>query len=670
MASAKTVWGIDIGQCALKALKLSVTPEGEVQVDAFDIIEHPKILSQPDADRTQLIHNALEQFLARNSIGGAAVAVSVPGQASFARFVKLPPVETKKIPEIVRFEAEQQIPFPIDEVVWRWQTFADADSPDVEVGLFAMKRVDLNRNLQHFTDVELDVDIVQMAPLALYNFLLFDEQLADGGATILIDVGAEQTDLVIAEPSRIWTRSIQIGGNNFTEALVRSFKLSFAKAEKLKRTAATSKYARQIFQAMRPVFADLVQEIQRSVGFYNSLHRDARFTKMVGMGNGFRLPGLQKFLEQNLNMPVVRVDTFNRVRPSPAVNAPVFTENVPSFAVAYGLGIQALGEGEIGTNLLPGEISRQRTWASKKPWFAAAAAALLAFLAVPLGRAYVDRAALADNRSVDTIQQRLDQLQRTQQQWQQVRGQEQQYDQDKARYLALLDYRHVWPGIEHLLFQSMQNVASSQRKLMLSGGDAREFLRTHPRQDQRLMLVESVKSEYQDDLDRKDNAPEASMGGGGFGGGAAKPKQEEADNTPKRRGFVVTMTVHTPLSQDQAIRHLLTPLKAESQRLAQQFEEQGIRLVALPDARFGESARGSGSGSSSSSSDASFIWWTEPKDPQAARGAIRGDDPSLAAAAEAEEAFVPQPPLTRFTLTWKIAIVDKTPEPTLTADAR
>ena len=74
----------------------------------------------------------------------------------------------------------------------------------------------------------------------------------------------------------MWTRTIQIGGNNFTEALVRAFKLSFPKAEQHKRTAASSKYARQIFQAMRPVFADLVQEIQRCIGFYTSLHRETR----------------------------------------------------------------------------------------------------------------------------------------------------------------------------------------------------------------------------------------------------------------------------------------------------------------------------------------------------------------------------------------------------------
>ena len=118
MAPPRSVWGIDIGQCVLKALKLS-SVEGQLQVEAFDVIEHPKILSQPDVDAGALIRSSLEQFLSRNNVTGSLIAVSVPGQSSFTRFVKLPPVDTKKIPDIVRYEAEQQIPFPIADVIWR-----------------------------------------------------------------------------------------------------------------------------------------------------------------------------------------------------------------------------------------------------------------------------------------------------------------------------------------------------------------------------------------------------------------------------------------------------------------------------------------------------------------------------------------------------------------------
>src|SRR5215831_9578689 len=179
MANQPGVWGIDLGQCALKALRLEGS-DGQVTATAFDYVEHPKILSQPDADPDQLIREALEKFLSRNSIKGDLVAISIPGQSGLARFVKLPPVEEKKIGDIVRFEAKQQIPFNLEEVVWDYQKLGSGAVTDegfameTEIGLFAIKRDTVTRYLQHFKDVNVEVHVVQMAPLALCNFVSYD----------------------------------------------------------------------------------------------------------------------------------------------------------------------------------------------------------------------------------------------------------------------------------------------------------------------------------------------------------------------------------------------------------------------------------------------------------------------------------------------------------------
>src|SRR5436305_9578567 len=174
MAIPQGVWGIDVGQCALKALRLEVI-EGQVTATAFDYVEHPKILSQPDADPDQLTREALETFLSRNTIKGDQVAMSIAGQSGLARFVKLPPVEEKKIVDIVKFVAKQQIPFPLEEIVWDYQKIGsgvvtDGFAMETEIGLFAMKRDMVNRYLQHFKDVDVEVHLVQMSPLALCNF--------------------------------------------------------------------------------------------------------------------------------------------------------------------------------------------------------------------------------------------------------------------------------------------------------------------------------------------------------------------------------------------------------------------------------------------------------------------------------------------------------------------
>ena len=154
----KGVWGIDIGQCALKALRLEVI-DGKPTATAFDYVEHPKILSQPDADPDTLIREALEKFLSRNEVKRDDVAIGVAGQSGLARFVKLPPVEEKKIADIVKFEAKQQIPFPLDEVVWDYQKIGGGEVVDgfaleTEIGLFAMKRDVITRYLGYFNAVE------------------------------------------------------------------------------------------------------------------------------------------------------------------------------------------------------------------------------------------------------------------------------------------------------------------------------------------------------------------------------------------------------------------------------------------------------------------------------------------------------------------------------------
>ena len=116
------VWGIDIGQCALKALRCTYADDGEtIYADAFDYIEYPKILSQPDVDANELVREALEQFLSRNEIKGDKVAMSVSGQAGLSRFFKPPPVDAKVIPDIVKYEARQQIPFALEDVIWDYQ---------------------------------------------------------------------------------------------------------------------------------------------------------------------------------------------------------------------------------------------------------------------------------------------------------------------------------------------------------------------------------------------------------------------------------------------------------------------------------------------------------------------------------------------------------------------
>ncbi len=403
MAEAKAAWGIDIGQAGLKAIKVRhLESTGQIVAEAFDYIPFPKILSQPDAIPEEIVPQAMETFLARNDLKGDLVSISVPGQSALARFIQLPPVEAGKLHEIVKYEARQQIPFPLEEVIWDYQPLgAGAEEGgfllDAEVGLFAMKRDQVYQQMRPYVNAKVEIELIQIAPLALYNVVSVDEMKirkeSEGEDSedhyIVMDMGCDNTTLMVTNGYNVWIRNVPIGGNHFTRALTKDMKLSFAKAEHLKCNATKSPDPRAVFQALRPVFNDYVSEIQRSIGYFSSVNRSAKIVKVIGVGNGFKLAGLQKFLQQNLQYEVERPETFNELSGDAVLNSPMFAENILSFVVPYGLALQALGISRIQTTLLPPEIATARMVKKKKPWVVATAASmLLGFSLATAGNAF------------------------------------------------------------------------------------------------------------------------------------------------------------------------------------------------------------------------------------------------------------------------------------------
>jgi type IV pilus assembly protein PilM len=401
MAKVQAVWAIDIGQVALKALKVSpseasdsLTVEAAVRIPYQD----DKILSQPDADPDELVRMALIEFLEKNNTNGCRIAIGVPGQKGLIKFIKLPPVEKKRIPDIVQFEAKQQIPFPLNEVVWDYQQLAsdddDMDDDDdemaftmAEVGLFAMKRDEINKALFPLRRLGMEPDIVQMTPIAIYNFA--NHELIKGrgekGPIVVLDMGADKTELVITDGNRIWQRNVPIGGNHFTRALTKELKMVFAKAEATKKNAAASADMKAVFTAMKGVFKDFATEIQRSIGFYKSVNKGSQIKKVFGVGNGFKLPGLTEFLKQELDLPVQAVNEFGGLS-GEGIADQEFAENVASFALAYGLAVQAFDPQAVKTSLLPPDIKQARMIRRKKPLVLAASLLfMLGFTALFLG---------------------------------------------------------------------------------------------------------------------------------------------------------------------------------------------------------------------------------------------------------------------------------------------
>jgi len=607
------VWAIDIGNCSLKALRLSDTGEG-VEVVGFYTIGHDKILTGSGiqaAERDELIALSLRRFVESNRIGKDDVVVSVSSQNSFARFVKLPPVEKKRIPEIVKFEAVQQIPFDINEVQWDWQMLSEEGSSESRIGIFAIKNEIVSNALSYFSNENISVTHVQMAPMALYNYILYDRPeltKSDKQAVIVLNIGADITDLVICTRSTVWQRSVSMGGNAFTRAVSETFKLNFEKAEKLKCTAAMSKYARQIFQAMRPVFTDLASEIQRSIGFYTSSNPDTKLVRIVALGGGTKMRGLLKYLQQTLQIPVETPDSFKMLSMGSEVSAAKFHDSVCDFGIVYGLGLQGLALGKIESNLLPQSIAKSMAWANKARHFTMAAILLFIVSVLTLGRVVlIDNAQYSKNADIRTrIGSVVSAAKKATKKLKTEENRSSAFEANMHKEFDLFKYRDVFARLYKNIIVTFPNEENNPGQADLyrafDAGDV-ESVMSIRRKDRKQIFITNVSVRYTEDVGttgfedkdfrgggRKtktggDISPMGGLGmlgpggmmvGGpssGFGGRYApgrtprkrkstrkvksKDEQEESKETQEGPGFIINISGYSPY---RSIDELLDPV--------------------------------------------------------------------------------------------------------------
>ena len=488
MSTAKSAWGVEVGSFAVKAVRLERQGSG-VKITDFAIIPHSKVLSAPDVDADEIVRISLGQFVSQKAVDKTRVAISVPGNVAFSAFTRLPPHEPKQTPNLVRFEAEQQIPFPINEVEWDYKTFQNQDSPEVEVGIFALQRSVLDDRLGLYGELGIEPDVVTISPLALYNAVAYDLGLNESSSPVVIlDIATRHSDLIVAEAGRCWFRRLPVGGHNFTMAISEAFKISYAKAERLKQEGATGKYAKQVMQAMRPVFTELLESVQRSLDYYKTA---ATLDTMIGVGSTFKIPGLRRFLGTQLQKDVVRLDELQKIQVE-GPEAAAFATGTVNLWTAYGLALQEVGGSDVDVNLAPISVLRQQMWDGKKAWFAGAAA--VAFLAggamfgrylldsngLRSGRADAERIVTSVNRDHSNNKQQLDDIL--------ARATGGDFASSVVQYD---DYRDIWPGIVSDVNSAVRSGSNPQ----LLSQTPEEIRATNP-STRKLVLLDDLQGVY------------------------------------------------------------------------------------------------------------------------------------------------------------------------------
>ena len=492
MATAKSAWGIEIGASALKAIRL-VREGDSVVVTDFTVIPHQQVLSAPDVDPAAMVRFTLGQFLAANGekLKSDRVVVSVAGRDAFARFAKLPVGgNLKNLAKLIDFESKQQIPFPIDQVEWDYQAFKSEDNIEVDVGIFAITKDRIGELLTLYRECGLNPDVITIAPNAVFNAVTYDLNLdLSSGPVMVVDVGTNATDIVVAERGIGWMRSFPLGGHSFTEAISGGFDIPYKKAEKLKLEGAASKHAKQVMQRMKDTFDSLISEIRKSKDYYESTHPGASVDKILGTGSTLKIPGLRKFITQQIGVEVERLDEFKRIQLD-GDQAADFAANAMGLVVAYGLALQGVGLGAINVNLVPMAVRRERAWMAKGKWFAAAAGLGLVISGMLFIRPITGRSGLGSSPPA-SVESTISQGKAFKAQFDELSGAGANGGAAQ-NMLSLVDYRNVWP---HLVNDVYTALAAANPQPALLGGNVDE-IKAIPVAERRLVTLDELGSAY------------------------------------------------------------------------------------------------------------------------------------------------------------------------------
>jgi type IV pilus assembly protein PilM len=473
MAATKAAWGIEVGQFAVKAMRI-VADGDTLTVTDFSVIQHQRVLTDPAVeDQAGMVRVSLATFVQQNAerLGTDPIVMSLPGSAGFARFTTLPGVDPKSIKSMVEYEAKQQIPFPMEDVEWDSHILPPDETGQCGIGIFAVTKDRLRELLSLYAECGIEPDVLTLSPISVYNALAHELALTpESPAVTCVDIGTASSDFIVLDRGRCWIRTFPVGGTHFTQSIADAFAkqgVNYGKAERIKldRTP-REEILRARTTAMRGVTAQLVDEIGRSRDFYQDGNHGVEIKSAFGVGSTLKISGLRTKIAGDLKLDVKRLESFSRLEvagPDPAA----FASHAINLLSAYGLALQGLGLARVEVNLAPIARVREKLWKAKTPWFAAAAALICLCAGSLFLRWTLDKGALGDlaERAADAdaaisqgrnLVSQLEEVQRVAD------------DFATANMISLLEDRSVWP---HLVNDAYSALAAAKPAANELSGD-------------------------------------------------------------------------------------------------------------------------------------------------------------------------------------------------------
>src|ERR1051325_3748825 len=322
MLNVKSFLAADFGAATLKVAEFEPNEAGGLRLKQYGFRALGSEGLQ-ESTREAVLQKALQELLAQGGFESRQVNVCAPGFHVFSKFVKLPPVDTSKVTQIIQYEAQQNVPFPLEEVVWDYQILGAAATGELEVLLVAIKS-DIVEGLFRTSEAAgLRLQLVDVSPAALCNAFKFNYGDLDG-CTMLLDIGAKTSNLLFFEKGKVFARSINIGANSITTDFIAEAKIPFAKAEEIKisegfvslggayeepenpHQAAISKIARQVMTRLH-------MQVNQTIQFYRTQQGGSAPQRLFLAGGGSIMAYTREFFGEKLNVPVEYYNPFRNI---------------------------------------------------------------------------------------------------------------------------------------------------------------------------------------------------------------------------------------------------------------------------------------------------------------------------------------------------------------------
>ena len=362
-------------------------------------------------DVETILSSALQEIMQASGIRPGRVAVSISGQLVFPRLAAIPMAGgAEKFEQMVRYEVEQNIPFPIDEMICDRQVLGDTENGDKSVLIVAAKTDQVEALTSALASAGFTPEIVDIAPLGLVNALYHARP--DEGCIVVLDIGAKTTSLTIAEGDRIYTRSIPVAGNAINKEIVSSLGCTPDEAEQVKFekgyvslggvTEDEDEVADRVSKVCRAVLTRLNAELTRSINFYRSQQGGGTPSKLYLTGGTALLPQIDQFFSGSLGIPVEYFNPFETIAVGPKVNAEALESDGALVSSTAGLALHFAGLSRFAINLLPPSLVEARAEKAKIPFVIVGGVALVAALVLT---------AVSVNRQAEAVEEKRDAVQ-------------------------------------------------------------------------------------------------------------------------------------------------------------------------------------------------------------------------------------------------------------------